>query len=83
MPEISELDQIVKDILADMPLRDKAAIANLDERDVKYLQYAFDVRETGQLGKDHEEGKDAMYRIWKLVSVHRAPHLLCCRALEV
>jgi hypothetical protein len=65
MPDISEIDQIVKDILADMPLRDKAAIANLDERDVKYLQYAFDVCVTGQLGKDHEEGKDVMYRVWK------------------
>jgi hypothetical protein len=43
MANPSDIDQIVQDILADMPLRDKAAIANLDERDVKYLQYAFDV----------------------------------------
>jgi hypothetical protein len=65
-------DQIVQDILADMPLRDKAAIANLDEQDVKYLQYAFDVCVTGKLGEDHEEGKEVMYRIWEVLQeTHR------------
>jgi hypothetical protein len=67
-----DTDQIVQDLLADMPLRDKAAIANLAEEDIKYLQYAFDVCVTGQLGKDHEEGKDVMYRIWKVLQeTHR------------
>jgi hypothetical protein len=59
----SEKNQIVQDILAAVPLRDKAAIANLDEEDVRFLQYAFDVCVTGKLGEDHEEGKDVMYRI--------------------
>lgn len=64
--------QLVKDILADMSLRDKAAIANFDEQDVKYLQYAFDVCVTGKLGEDHEEGKDVIHRIWKLLKqTHR------------
>jgi len=31
MSESSEIDQIVQDILADMPLKEKAIIANLDE----------------------------------------------------
>jgi hypothetical protein len=33
----SEMHQIVQDILADMPLKEKAAIANLDEKDIRYL----------------------------------------------
>jgi hypothetical protein len=68
----SEKNQIVQDILAAVPLRDKAAIANLDEEDVRFLQYAFDVCVTGKLGEDHEEGKDVMYRIWKVLQeTHR------------
>ena len=63
----SEKNQIVQEILADLTLRDKAAIANLDEEDVRFLQFAFDVCVTGKLGEDHEEGKDVMYRIWKLL----------------
>ena len=39
MTNSSDIDQIVKDILADMPLKEKAAIANLDEDKVPYLQY--------------------------------------------
>ena len=33
----SDIDQIVKDILADMPLKEKAAIANLGEDKIPYL----------------------------------------------
>jgi len=35
-----DIGQIVQDILADMPLKEKAAIANLEEEDVPFLQYA-------------------------------------------
>jgi len=31
MPNSTNIDQIVRDILADMPLKKKAIIANLDE----------------------------------------------------
>jgi hypothetical protein len=31
MSDASNIDQIVQDILADMPLKEKAAIANLNE----------------------------------------------------
>ena len=42
MTNPSNIDQIVYDILADMSLKEKAAIANLDEDKVPYLQYSFD-----------------------------------------
>ena len=72
MPNSNDIDQIVRDILADMPLKEKAAIANLDEDDVPYLQYAFEVCVSGQLGKDDDMGKDVMHRIWEvLLGTHR------------
>ena len=39
----TDIYQIVHEILADMSLREKAAIANLDEEDLPYLQYPFGV----------------------------------------
>ena len=72
MSDSNNLDQIVRDILADMPLKEKAAIANLPEDKVPYLQYAFDGCIRGQLGKDDEMGKDVMHRIWEVLQeTHR------------
>ena len=67
MTNRSEIDQIVQDILADMPLKEKAIIVNLEEDKVPYLQYAFDVCIRSQLGKDDEMGKDVMHRIWEVL----------------
>ncbi|WP_419662721.1 uncharacterized protein Dvar_31940 [Desulfosarcina variabilis str. Montpellier] len=72
MTSPSKIDQIVQDILADMPLKEKAAIANLDEDKVPYLQYAFDICVRNQLGKGDEMGKDVMHRIWEVLQeTHR------------
>jgi hypothetical protein len=67
-----EIDQIVQDILADMPLKEKAAIANLNEDKIPYLQNAFDVCVSGELGQDDEMAKDVVFRIWKVLQgTHR------------
>jgi hypothetical protein len=72
MSESSKIDQIVRDILADMPLKEKAIIANLDEEKVPYLQYAFDACIKDQLGQDDEMSKDVMHRIWEMLQeTHR------------
>lgn len=72
MPEPSNIDQIVQEILSDMPLKDKAAIANLDEDKVPLLQYAFDIWVRNQVGEDDETSKDVMHRIWKVLQeTHR------------
>ena len=72
MTRTSDIDQIVQDILSSMSLRDKASIANLDEGDIEYLKYAFDLSATGKIGKDHDVGKDVMHRIWKVLQeTHR------------
>jgi hypothetical protein len=67
-----DIDQIVQDILADMPLKEKAAIANIDEDKVPYLQYAFDVVSEVNSGMDDEMSKDVMHRIWEVLQeTHR------------
>ena len=72
MFDSTNIDQIVLDILADMPLKEKAIIANLDEDKVPYLQYAFDVCIRNQLGEDDEIGRDVMHRIWEVLQeTHR------------
>ena len=72
MANPSNIDQIVQDILADMPLKEKAAIANLNEGKVPYLQYAFETCIRSQLGKDDEMSKDVMQRIWEVLQeTHR------------
>ena len=72
MSNSDNIDQIVQEILADMPLKEKAAIANLEEDKVPYLQYAFDVCIRGQLGKDDEMSNDVMHRIWEVLQeTHR------------
>ena len=68
MTNSNEIDQIVQDILADMSLKEKAMIANLDEEDVPYLQYAFDTL----VGEDDEIGKNVMRRMWEMLQeTHR------------
>ncbi|MEE4603089.1 MAG: hypothetical protein V2J65_17530 [Desulfobacteraceae bacterium] len=72
MANPSETDQTIQDILADMPLKEKAIIANLNEDKVPYLQYAFDLCIRGQLGEDDKMGKDVMHRIWEVLQeTHR------------
>jgi len=68
----TEIDQIVKAMLAEMPLKEKAAIANLDEDNVPLLQYAFDVYLKDGLGMDDELSKDVMHRMWEVLQeTHR------------
>mgnify|MGYP001417648184 CR=1 FL=1 len=72
MTDSKNMDQIVQEILADMSLKEKAIIANLDEEKVPYLQYAFDVCIRSQLRQDDEMGKDVMHRIWEVLQkTHR------------
>ena len=72
MPDNSNIDEMVQEILADMALKEKVAIANVDEDKVPYLQHAFDVCVSGELGKDNEMNKDVMHQIWAaLQETHR------------
>ena len=72
MSNSSDIDQIVQEIISDISLKEKAAIANLDEDKVPMLQYAFDVYTKDHFGFTDEMSKDFMHRIWKVLQeTHR------------
>ena len=65
-------DRVVADILASMSLKEKVIIANMDEESLPYLQYAFDVYISKDIGDDPQTGKAIMQRIWQtLQETHR------------
>jgi predicted transcriptional regulator YdeE len=62
----------VADILSGMSLKEKALIANMDEKSLPYLQYAFDVYLSQDVGDNPETGQEIMRRIWQtLQQTHR------------
>ena len=71
-PASGAVDRIVTDILATMSLKEKALIANMDEKSLPYLQYAFDVYISREAGDDPETGQEIMRRLWqRLHETHR------------
>ena len=77
IPETDALDPIVTEMLTAMPLKEKVAIANMDESDVAYMQYAFDICVGGHLDKDADLGKDVMHRIWE--ELHKTHRMRCVK----
>jgi hypothetical protein len=72
MSHSSDIDQTVQEIIAEMPINEKAAIASLEEDKVPLLQYAFDFYLKDGLGMDDETSKDIIHPIWKaLRETHR------------
>ncbi|MCB2141121.1 hypothetical protein KQH27_00270 [bacterium] len=72
MTTTNEIDQIVQEILEDMSLKEKAEIADLEEKDILYFQDIFDTYISGQLGQGDKMGKDVMNRIWEVLrETHR------------
>lgn len=72
MPTSHEIDQLVQEILIDVPLKEKVAIANLKADEVPYLQFAFDICVSNQLGKDGPMLRTVAYRLWRVLQkTHR------------
>jgi hypothetical protein len=68
----ADLDRIVYDIIAAMSLKEKSLIANMDEKSLPYLQYAFDVYISPNVGDDPEMGRRIMRRVWQVLqATHR------------
>ena len=66
------MERIVTDILSGMSLKEKALIANMDEKSLPYLQYAFDVYISKDIDDDPETGQEIMKRVWQtLKETHR------------
>ncbi|MCB2149397.1 MAG: hypothetical protein KQI81_23155 [Deltaproteobacteria bacterium] len=67
-----DIDRIVAVILSGMSLKEKALIARMDEKSLPYLQYAFDVYISRNIGDDPETGQAIMKRVWQtLQETHR------------
>lgn len=67
-----DMDAIVTDILGGMSLKEKSLIANMDEKSLPYLQYAFDIYVSRQIGDDPDAGRKIMARVWRsLQDSHR------------
>lgn len=71
-PTASDMDRMVSDILTRMSLKEKVIIANMDEKSLPYLQYAFDVYISKDIGDNPQIGQAIMQRIWQtLEATHR------------
>jgi hypothetical protein len=71
-PDPPDIDAIAEEILAGMSLKERSLIAYMEERSLPYLQYAFDIYLTPELGDDPELGRAIMKRIWqRLQATHR------------
>jgi hypothetical protein len=69
---ILDIDRIVANILSAMSLKEKSLIANMDEKSLPYLQYAFDMYISQNMGDDPEAGREIMRRIWQILQeTHR------------
>jgi hypothetical protein len=68
----TDMQRIVADILSGMSLKEKSLIAQMDEKSLPYLQYAFDVYISKNVGDDPETGREIMKRVWQtLQETHR------------
>jgi hypothetical protein len=63
----TNIDQIAQEILADMFLKEKAAIASPNHEDINRFHELFDAYLSGQLGQDDVMGRDVMHRIWEVL----------------
>ena len=67
-----DMQRIVVDILSGMSLKEKSLIANMDEKSLPYLQYAFDVYISKDAGNDPQTGREIMKGVWQtLQETHR------------
>jgi len=65
--------QIVDEIISEMPLEEKALLANMKKKDVEALQGIFDLYIRDKVESEDMEYEDIMHELWKRV---RETHLL-------
>ncbi len=67
-----DIERIAAGILSGMSLKEKSLIANIGEKSLPYLQYAFEVYISRNVGDDPETGAEIMKQIWRtLQRTHR------------
>ena len=66
-----DVEQIADEILFLMTGREKSIFANMDEKDLPYVRYAFDGWLAGKIN-DEKAADEVIYTIWKkLEKTHR------------
>ena len=64
--------QIVDEIISEMPLEEKVALANMQEENVEVLQGVFDLYMQSKVDPDDEEYENIMHELWeRLKKTHR------------
>jgi len=70
--QADDIDQIVKEILSELPIKEKASMANMDKEAVEVLQSIFDLYIKNKIGSESEEYTDIMKALWeRLQETHK------------
>ncbi len=66
------LDQIVDEIISELPLEERVSLANMDKEDVEVFQSVFDLYIKSKIVPEDEEYNVIMKELWeKLQKTHR------------
>ncbi len=66
------LDQIVDDIISELPLKERISLAKMNKVDVEVLQHVFNLYVKSKIDSEDEEYANIMQRLWKrLGETHR------------
>ena len=70
--QADDIDKIVEEILSELPLKEKASMANMDNEAVEVLQSVFDLYIKNKIGAESEEYTVIMKALWeRLQDTHR------------
>lgn len=66
-------DQIIDEIISELPLKERVSFANMDEKDAEILQSVFDLYIRNKIGPESEEEYTVIMKaLWgKLQDTHR------------
>ncbi len=70
--QVDDIDQIVEEILSELPLKEKASMANMDKEAVEILQSVFDLYIKNKIGSESEEYTNITNALWeRLQETHK------------
>ena len=72
--QIEIIAQVIEEIISELPLKEKVAIAKLGETDIQLLQHVFDVYVRGKVSDDFndDDADDIMNELWeRLKTTHQ------------
>ena len=67
------MDQIVDEIISQLPLKERVSLANIKKKDVEVLQSVFDLYTRSKIDAEDMEYENIMNELWKRI---RETHLM-------